>query len=253
MLRLHERRAERSLTQNIELQRVKARIRALTERTVARGCTEAEALSAAEMVGRLLERYALTMDEVDIRQEPCVQASVPLGGQRRRPIDVCVPTIARFCDCKVWLTRTEQQAHYVFFGFDPDTRLAVYLFTVITRAIETELLVFRRQMPALRGTKLRRAMASFQHGMAARIADRLEAMHTEREAQIGAKQATGTALMIIRHQVVEQAFAETKVKLRMVSSLSFHRDAAYHAGQSAGERVDLRRPIEGSHRVRIEP
>ncbi len=239
------------MTQNIELQRVKARIRALTERTVARGCTEAEALSAAEMVGRLLERYALTMDEVDIRQEPCVQTSVPLGGQRRRPIDACVPAIARFCDCKVWLTRSERQAHYVFFGFTPDPRLAAYLFPVIARAIETELLVFRQQRPALSGTRLRRGSTSFQHGMAARIADRLEAMHAEREAQIGAKQATGTALMIIRHQVVEQAFAETKVKLRMVSGLSFHRDAAYQAGQSAGERVDLRRPIEGSDRARL--
>ncbi len=124
---------------------------------------------------------------------------------------------------------------------------------MITRTIETALLVFRQQVLDLNGTKLRRASASFQHGMAARIADRLEARHTEREAQIGAKQATGTALMVIRHQVVEQAFAETKVKLRMVSGLSFHRDAAYQAGQSAGERVDLRRPIEGSHRARLAP
>jgi Protein of unknown function (DUF2786) len=41
---------------------VKARIKALTDKTVANGCTEAEAMSAAEMVRRLLERYALSMD-----------------------------------------------------------------------------------------------------------------------------------------------------------------------------------------------
>jgi hypothetical protein len=235
------------LTQKDELQRVKARIKALTERTVARGCTEAEAIAAAEMVGRLLERYALSMDEVDIRQEPCTQVSVPLRGQRRRPIDACVPAIARFCNCKVWLTRTEQQAHYVFFGFDTDTRLATYLFTVINRAINNDLLAFRQKSPVLSGAKLRRASANFQHGMAARMAERLEAMHAEQEVEIGAKRATGTALMVIRHQVVEEAFAKANVKLRSASGLTFHRDAAYRAGQLAGERVDLRRPLESGH------
>ena len=90
-------------SQTAELARVKARIKALTEKTVANGCTEAEAMSAAEMVGRLLERYALNMDEIEVREARCVQAEVPIGGQRRRAIDACVPAIARFCDCKVWL------------------------------------------------------------------------------------------------------------------------------------------------------
>ena len=125
-------------TQNDELTRVKLRITALTARTVERGCTEAEAMAAAAMVGRLLERYALTMEEVDIRQQPCVQIAIPIGGKRRRPIDICVPAIARFCDCKVWLTRSELQSHYVFFGFDTDTQLAAYLFGIIDRAMQHE-------------------------------------------------------------------------------------------------------------------
>jgi hypothetical protein len=53
------------LSQATELGRVKARIKALADKTVANGCTEAEAMSAAEMVGRLLERYALNMDEIE--------------------------------------------------------------------------------------------------------------------------------------------------------------------------------------------
>ena len=61
------------MQQTDELARVKTRIRALAEKTTSNGCTEAEALSAAEMVGRLLERYALTMEQVDLRQTPCIQ------------------------------------------------------------------------------------------------------------------------------------------------------------------------------------
>jgi hypothetical protein len=74
-------------------------------------------MAAAEMVGRLLERYALSMQEIDVRQEVCVQIEVPVGGKQRRPIDGCVTAIARFCDCKVWVSRDTGKPNYVFFGF----------------------------------------------------------------------------------------------------------------------------------------
>ena len=162
------------LDQSDELARVKQRIRALTERTVARGCTEAEALAAAEMVGRLLERYALSMEEVDLRSDTCVSTRVPAGGRRRRPVDACVPAIAGFCGCKVWLDREEQVAHYVFFGFETDVELAGYLFAVIASAVQTETLRFRADRPLLAGVALRRASTSFQVGMAQRLAERLQ-------------------------------------------------------------------------------
>jgi len=160
------------VSQTAELSRVKARIKALTEKTVANGCTEAEAMAAAEMVGRLLERYALSMDAIEIRTARCIQVAVPLGGRRRRPIDGCVPAIARFCDCKVWLARaaspgkmqhdaaTVAGSCYVFFGFETDTALATYLFAVIERAINTETATFRQLNPRLRGLPLRRASST---------------------------------------------------------------------------------------------
>ena len=107
-------RPSNTLRQATELSRVKARIKALAEKTVANGCTEAEAMAAAEMVGRLLERYALSMAEIDVREQRCIQVEVPIGGKRRRPIDGCVTAIARFCDCKVWVSRDTLVPSYVF-------------------------------------------------------------------------------------------------------------------------------------------
>ena len=231
------------MRQNDELARVKVRIKALTERTVDRGCTEAEAMAAADMVGRLLERYALTMEEVDVRQEPCVQVDLPVGGKRRRPIDFCVPALARFCDCKVWLTRAEEQTHYVFFGFETDTALAAYLFAVIGQAIETGTAAFRRENAALAGTALRRAVTSFQGGMAARVAERLAAMHAAREAAVVAQRPTGTALIAVRHQVVEAAFEARQLRLKAMPGLTLQQNAAFRAGQAAGEEVNLHRPV----------
>lgn len=247
------------MSQTDELARVKVRIKALTDKTVANGCTEAEAMTAAEMVGRLLERYALSMDEIEVREARCVQAEVPLGGRRRRPIDGCVPAIARFCDCKVWLARAAQHdpdaadaertqpgSRYVFFGFESDTALSTYLFAVIDRAIATETAAFRQVNPQFRAVRLRRASASFQHGMAARIATRLDAMHRTREAAVQARRATGTALILAKHRVVEDAFRDTEVRLVSMTAVGQRPiAAAFRDGWAAGERVNLNRPVPG--------
>jgi hypothetical protein len=227
--------------------------------TVADGCTEAEAMSAAEMVGRLLERYALSMNEIEVREARCVQAEVPMGGQRGRPIDACVPAIARFCDCKVWLTCgarpksdyddfdwTQPGGRYVFFGFETDTALATYLFAVIDRAIVTEAAAFKAANPVLRGVRLRRASASFQHGVAARVSARLDTMHHAREASVRAQRSTGTALILARHRVVEDAFRETNVRLISMHAIGQRRIAsAFREGWQAGDRVNLSRPVHG--------
>ncbi|MXP64356.1 DUF2786 domain-containing protein [Roseomonas sp. M0104] len=233
------------MNQAAELARVKARIRALTEKTVSNGCTEAEALAAAEMVGRLLERYALSMDEVELREARCIQVEVPLAGRRRRPVDACVPAIARFCDCKVWLAREAKGPHYVFFGLEPDTALASYLFAVVERSIGTELAGFRAARPALRGLSLRRASTSFQQGMAGRLAERLEAMVRERQAGMAARPATGTALVVAKRQVVEEAFREAAIRLVSSRRQAVRADGAYHHGYAAGDRVNLNRPVHG--------
>jgi hypothetical protein len=253
------------VSQAAELIRVKGRIKALTEKTVANGCTEAEAMAAAVMVGRLLERYALSMDEIEIRTARCVQAEVPLGGRRRRPIDGCVATIARFCDCKVWLARaatadpeqpgfdpSRSGGRYVFFGFETDTALATYLFAVIDRAVITETVAFRQRNPRSRGVHLRQASSSFQHGVVARVSERLDAMHCARNATVRSHRSTGTALILAKDCVVEDAFRETNI--RLVSMTATGRrviTTAFRAGWAAGDRVNLNRPVTGDAQRRL--
>jgi hypothetical protein len=238
------------VSQTTELVRVKARIRALAEKTVSNGCTEAEAMAAAEMVGRLLERYALSMQEIDVRQEVCVQVEVPIGGKQRRPIDGCVTAIARFCDCKVWISRDTGKPNYVFFGFEVDAALASYLFHVIDRAMRTEVMKFRVANPRLRGLTLRRASKSFQQGMAARVADRLDEMHQARDAGVAAQHSTGTALILVKHQVVDDAFRQTAIRLVSAGRLSRVRsNGAFRHGFAAGDRVNLNRPVGNTGRA----
>ena len=228
------------MSQTAELARVKARIKALTDKTVANGCTEAEAMSAAEMVGRLLERYALSMDEIEVRESRCVQAEVPMGGRRRRPIDACVPAIARFCDCKVWLARGARPKSDMMprLRLDPVGQpLRVLRLRNRHRARHLPVRGDRSRHrdrdgrlqapnPRLRGVRLRRASASFQHGVAARIATRLDAMHDAREAAVRAQRSTGTALILAKERVVEDAFRETEVRLVSMDAIGQRRIAA---------------------------
>ena len=238
------------MRQTTELSRVKARIKALAEKTVSNGCTEAEAMAAADMVGRLLERYALSMEEIDVREERCVRVEVPIGGKRRRPIDGCVTAIARFCDCKVWIARDLVVPSYVFFGFEADTAMAGYLFSVIDRAMVTALIDFRVRHPELRGVDLRWSSTSFQQGMATRVARRLDQMHHERDAHIVAQRSTGTDLILIKKQVVEGAFRDAKIRLVSIAGLSRARArGAFQQGLAAGDRINLNRPVGDTGRV----
>jgi hypothetical protein len=205
------------------------------------------------MVGRLLERYALSMEEVDVREAVCVQAEVPIGGARRRPVDAAVPSIARFCDCKVWLARGEAGPRYVFFGFESDTTVARYLFAVVDRAIRTELAAFRATQPKLAGLALRHASASFQHGMAIRVAERLDAMLRSRGATVAEQRPAGTALMVVKQQVVQQAFQAEQVRLVSQRQRQPVRiNAAFRQGVVAGDRVNLNRPVGNDRRGLID-
>ena len=101
----------------------------------------------------------------------------------------------------------------MFFGFETDTALATYLFAVIDRAVSTETATFRQLNPRLQGVPLRRASASFRHGVVARVSNRLDIMHRARDTNVRAQRSTGTDLIVAKNRVVEEAFGEIDIRL----------------------------------------
>ena len=55
------------------LDRLKTRIQGLRSKTTDNGCTEAEALLAAAKVAELLDRYDLSLTDVEFRDAACEQ------------------------------------------------------------------------------------------------------------------------------------------------------------------------------------
>jgi uncharacterized protein DUF2786 len=84
------------------LDRLKTRIQGLRSKTTDNGCTESEALLAAAKVAELLDRYDLSLTDVEIRDAPCEQREYETYRKKRIPLDACIGAIANFCDCRVW-------------------------------------------------------------------------------------------------------------------------------------------------------
>ncbi|WP_372621454.1 DUF2786 domain-containing protein [Falsiroseomonas sp.] len=237
------------MDQQTELAKVKARIRALAARTVERGCSEAEAMAAAAKVGELLEIYGLSMSEVELREEACIQRTLVFDDPRRQAMGWLFPALLRFTECRGW---TVGRADYVIFGLEPDVQMAEYLMQVIATALSYEEVRFRNSADYLRSRAAPQSvLRSFRIGFADRIAARLEELGTHRRATEQAAQeeavrngSAGTALVLIKQRKIEDGFKALGVRLRTVTRSAVVRDkGAYGRGREAGGRVGLDRPV----------
>ena len=235
------------MSESGELQKVKTRIRALTARTVERGCSEAEAMAAAEKVGELLAIYGLTMNEVELREEVCTQRNLQFNDPRRAAINWLFPALLRFTGCRGW---TVGRSEFVLFGLDPDVQMAEWLLLVLAGALTREEAAYRASKAyAPRRAAVQAVLRSFRLGFADRVAQRLDAMSAAQEQAAEAARAagpTGTALVFLKEQKIVEGFRALGINLRSVTRRTVVRDSgAFGQGRAAGERVGLDRPVGG--------
>ncbi|MDB5594413.1 MAG: hypothetical protein JWM36_1374 [Hyphomicrobiales bacterium] len=218
-----------------ELDKLKGRIQGLRAKTIDNGCTEAEALLAAAKVAELLDRYDLSLTDVEIREAPCEQRAYETRRKKRIPLDDCIGAIANFCDCRVWREKNaEGEARYVFFGLRSDVEVAHYLTEVVDAAVRSELGRFKTSAAYQRFRHQDRhvANASFTLGMVASIADKLTAMKAGRDQ---ANNRTGRGLVVLKAAVVDAELQKLNLKLRTARRPSrMVSPTAYEAGEAAG-------------------
>jgi len=217
------------------LDKLRTRIQGLRAKTIDNGCTEGEALAAAAKVAELLDRYDLSLTDVELREAPCERRAYETHRKKRIPLDDCIGAIADFCDCRVWREKNRAgEARYVFFGLRSDIEVAHYLTELIDTAVRSELGRYKTTSDyrQFRHQERHVANASFALGMIASIADKLTAMKAARdEVNI----LTGRDLVVLKAAVVDIDLEKLGLKLqtmgrasRMVSTM------AYEAGGVAG-------------------
>ena len=217
------------------LDRLKTRIQGLRAKTIDNGCTEGEALAAAAKVAELLDRYDLSLTDVELCDAPCERRAYETHRKKRIPLDDCIGAIADFCDCRVWREKNPAgEVRYVFFGLRSDIEVAHYLTELIESAVRAELGRYKTtpDYQRFRHQERHMANASFALGMVASIADKLMAMKMGRDR---ANKEIGRNLIVVKAAVVDVELEKLGLELqtvgrpgRTVSPL------AYDAGGAAG-------------------
>lgn len=223
------------------LDKLRGRIQALRAKTIDNGCTEGEALAAAAKVAELLDRYELSLSDVEIRETRCEERVYETHLKKRIPIDECIGAIASFCDCRVWREKNMAgEARYVFFGLPADVEVAHYLTEVIDGAVRAELGRYKvsADYKRFRHQERHLANASFTLGMCGSIADRLVAMKAQRDGVI---RSSGRGLIVLKAAVVDTELANLGLTLRPVEAGPGRMisPTAFDAGGAAGQTVSL--------------
>ena len=147
------------------------RIKRLRELTTKRGCTEAEAMAAAEKAAKLMAEYGVSADDVEI-----VEARIPSKFGARSPRAVLVAGIVRATNTASLHARRYGSSEWLFIGLEPGPEIAVYLLEVCGRAVDRELREFKRGAFYKRRRSIatrKEAAADFAQAMSHRLANRM--------------------------------------------------------------------------------
>ena len=191
-------------------------------------------------MAELLDRYDLSLTDVEIREAPCERRVYETRNRKRIPLDECIGAIAEFCDCRVWREKDSAgEGRYVFFGLASDIEAAHYLTELIDAAVRTELGRYKTssEYRQFRHQERHLANASFALGMVASIADKLAAMKADRDQ---VKNSTGRGLVVLKSAVVDSELEKLGLELRTVDRPSrMIAPEAYDAGGVAGASLPI--------------
>lgn len=216
---------------------ISRRIRALRQKTVENGCTEQEALAAAQLLADLLAKYNMTLDEAELREQPFAhhrETHDDWVGDRLWKVAAAVSDLT---GARYWANRPGEQASIDFFGFEHEVEVARYMLEICANAMRRA--VEQMHADLWPRTAKRSTVIPFLDGMVDRLATRIRAMIPPRPA--------GTGLVPLRNALIDQAMPVAVRKKAMPGSRSL--DDAYLDGLVAGDRVALNRGLHSAGEI----
>ena len=213
------------------------KLRALRAKTPTNGCTEAEALAAADLVAKLLLEYDLT--EADVAEAASDDNRVLRESfdTPRGAADAIGQVICRFCEVSVIFNHSRREV----FGTRPAIELYTWFNATLESAFARAWTEYSLAAPDDPRPNLHLNRESFLVGIARRVGARLEALIAERLAH----RPVGRALVLDPHAAAKAArdlaFPHQKSHNSGGRALD---PLAYAAGQAAGDRVGLGRPLD---------
>jgi Protein of unknown function (DUF2786) len=171
---------------NTKREKLLATIQALTQKTVGNGCTESEALAAAEKAQRIMEKHGLSLADLEAGDfvSECEKSEIDVSKNQRHAVIDVASAIADFTDTKYWYYGNRGLSYrLVFFGLPADVRIACYLARIIREAMDLEWRFWWAVNCRLTLVRPNTARKNFMEGMASRIRSRLHSMKQESEGR----------------------------------------------------------------------
>lgn len=239
------------MSQSIELEKIKARIRNLMNRTTENGASESEMFTAMAKVSDLMEQFSLNMTDVMLVEEKCVTKAVDTGVKQRNIQYDVLTAIGKFCDCRVWINRGTSIKLYLF-GLESDVLMAEYLLHTILDTFNQSVKEFKQSDDYVNfGSHRKVLFANFKLGFSITVRNRLVDLAQTRTSNLKTA-TTGTSLVIVdKMKRVEEEFSQMGMRLRNTYTKNNFRgnNSAIRAGQDAGNKVNLSRPVGGSNKA----
>ena len=218
----------------IDREKILDRIRKL-KALAERGGTPEEAEAAAAKIRALIAEYGL--DQADIDASEISTNEVHLGRSKRQMLDQLAGCVAYACGCVSIFQYRRYALSVVYVGPDPAPVIATYLHEVCYRAVEAAATAFRRTEEYKRRRKPNTraaAVKAFKSAMIDRLALKLVAL--------GWLTADQRARLQVAYRRRTDQQLKSTTPLKSVSKAKRFDDARL-AGDQAGGRVDIHRPI----------
>jgi hypothetical protein len=187
-------------------------IRKLLDKTLEKGATEAEAMSAASKARELMDRYQIVLGTAAMEAEGTAKVDVSRSPYKGLTIrDRLGMRVAKLCDCRVW--RSAQNGTLTFFGLSSDVEFAGWLMVSLDSFVRQQSLEYVRPYRA-GGVSAREAwklQKAFILGCCVRINERLETISKGRWSE--PVTGDGRSLVVVKGAIVSKAFAKLGLRL----------------------------------------
>ncbi len=204
------------------------KVRALLSKTVENGYTEAEAMAALEMAGKMMDAHDIVIDSMFVARDPHA-ISWKLAYW-----------ISKFTETYTYGHKRKIQ----FVGLKGDTDFAIWLTQTLTKFVQAELKKFMWQhgYQSLDIARKRRVINGFVVGCCGTINIKLKKMIDARQTVVNS-----TALVVAKNALIQDAIKDLnigKADNRGRKAQMYH--GAYKAGVNAGDKATFGRPVEDS-------
>lgn len=232
-----------------DLASIRARIRALRAKAADAACTESEAMAAASLAAKLLEKHDLTEAELgsDHKPEAVEYGTAKARGTTIHPVQrMTGVSIGKLTETKVWI---HDNAMLKFAGMPADIEMATFLAEMLMAAGERGWMQAWMDCPmgdpAKRKMDLNEFKAGFYFGFSTRVAGRMNELAQARQS---ARVTTAsTALVTGKRALIEAKLRHDGLYFEKSRKSNDRGSAAgFAAGQTAGDGVGLGRPVESN-------